>query len=111
MSIIPAVFFLNYVGAWCLPVLNMLGLVLSNSMVLYLLRRDGFKYTHDWDSSIRLIGIMVLVSAIAFGVKYAFSLHWIIVICVVLALYPIFLMLIYRRKMVELINLMRSGNY
>lgn len=111
VSIIPAVFFLNYVGAWCLPVLNMLGLVLSNSMVLYLLRRDGFKYTHDWDSSIRLIGIMVLVSAIAFGVKYAFSLHWIIVICVVLALYPIFLMLIYRRKMVELINLMRSGNY
>lgn len=111
VSIVPAFFLLNYIDSWCLPALNVLGLIMSNSMVLHILRRDGFNYVHDWESTIRIIGVVLLVLISIFMVKFFIVPHWLIVAFLSLTFYFLFLFIFYRGKLVELFYLFRSSGF
>lgn len=107
MSILPALYLLRFVDAWCMPVLNIAGLVLANVLVLRKLSKNGFDYVHDWKSSLRLLGIFSLVLGFCLAVKWLLSPQWGIYFAIMLVLYPFALWLLYRQPLFDMVSFLR----
>ena len=108
LSILPAFYFLGFMDAWCMPVLNIVGLVVANYIVLRKLSQNGFRYTHDWFSSLLLLGVFIFSLVFCLTLKWLFSPLWPIYFIIILFIYPLALWLFYRQQITEIFSFLRQ---
>lgn len=107
VSIIPSLYLLNCFGAWVMPALNLLGLALSNGIVLRKLWSNGFYYSHDWDSTCRIVVISVITYIVSSVFYYIFPGSWVVACLLVGFVYPILVLLIYRKQLADILSSMK----
>lgn len=106
-SIVPAFFLLGKYGAWLLPALNMIGIMSAIYVILMQLKKDGFLYVHDWDSTIRILISVLLAIAVGFLVKLYIHSWWLVSFFVLIG-YAIAVFIFYSSHMRGLIGFMKN---
>ncbi len=107
VSIIPSVYLLNYFGAWIMPALNLLGLALSNGIVLRKLWSNGYCYSHDWDSTCRIVVISSITYMVSSIFDYFFPNLWIVTCLLIGLIYSLLVLLIYRKQLADMLSSMK----
>lgn len=87
-SVFIAILLLPAWGAIAFPVANLIGLVVANAWVQHRMRTLGYRFRHDWASTLKVALVLVVCGLAGLGLKLA-GLPWVLAVVTTTALYGV----------------------